>query len=335
MYSIEIIPKELKDRDNHSKRYQAKINLNYNNIKYVGFIFFKESRNNFIYDFKLEEEKEKNINSEIFLSLGKLEQLKIFIEVLKKLKIKQSDPLSLDLVADSQVLLIRKNTTYNLDFYLEILMLCYSIKEVKSLLMMFNLNRVNLPTNLNIKRYSSVLNLIEKKPNILTKFFSQKDDKDQYFKKFYELLLYFRVNYEKDKVHDFLRKKELWKYYIEILPKSRKYYFNIEIPDELINEILNQKILSYSIIKETLSYISSNKNALIAININRDSIFEFCSKNGIILNMNDLIHPNELDNLKDIITEIANIINFELAKNISFNKEFWKQYLAFDINKNK
>ena len=228
--------------------------------------------------------------------------------------------------------------------------------------MMFKLDRVNLPTNLNVKNYSSILSLIEKKPNALTRFCSQNDNEEKYLKIFYNLLLYFRANYEEDKVHDLLRKKELWKYYIEILPINHKYYFNIEIPDELINEILNQKILSYSIIKDTLSYpdelineilnqktlsysiikdtlsyISLNENVLIAINNNHDSIFEFCSKNEIILNINDLINPNEKDNLKGIITEVLKIIDFELKNKqfISFNEEFWKKYLAFDINKNK
>ena len=337
VYSFEIIPKELKDKNIHSKKYQAKINLNYNNNKYNGLILFKESRNNFIYDFKFEEKNEKNIHSEIFLSLGKLEQLKIFISVLKILKIKLSDPISLDLLIDSQILLTVKNKTYNFDFYLEILKLCYSKKEVKVLLMMFNLNRVNLPQNLNIKNYSLFLNLIEKKPNVLTKFCSQNDNKEKYLKIFYNLLLYFRVNYEEDKVQNLLNKKELWKYYIEILPINHKYYFNIEIPDELINEILKQKVLSYSIIKGTLSYITSNKNILISINNNCNSIFEFCSKTETILNMNDLIHPNEIDDLKEIIIEIVKIINFELSKNkqfVSFNEEFWKKYLEFDINKN-
>ena len=335
VYSFEIIPEALKDKDILSKNYQAKINLN---NKYVGFILFRESNNNFIYDFKFEEIKEKNINSEIFLNLGKLEQLKIFIEVLKKLKIKQSDPLSLDLIRDSQKLLIGKNTTYYFDFYLEILKQCYSIKEVKVLLMAFNLNKVILPTKFNVKKYSSILNLIDKNPNVLTKFCSENDNKDKYLKIFYNLLLYFRANYEEDKVHDLLNKKELWKYYIDILPINHKYYFNIEIPDELINQILNQKILSYYIIKGTLSYISSNKNLMIAINNNIDSIFKFCSKNEFILNFNDLSLPKEEDNIREILAEIAKIIDFELENNkqfISFNEDFWKKYLSFGINKNE
>ena len=127
------------------------------------------------------------------------------------------------------------------------------------------------------------------------------------------MLLYFRVNYEEDKVQNLLNKKELWKYYIEILPINHKYYFNIEIPDELINEILKQKVLSYSIIKGTLSYITSNKNILISINNNCNSIFEFCSKTETILNMNDLIHPNEIDDLKEIIIEIVKIITIFLC----------------------
>ena len=333
VYSFDIIPKELKKKETQQKKLKIIINIKYNNINYIGTILLKENKNNFIYDFKIEYNNTNNI----IIYLNKFEQLKIFTKALKILKIKQGDPLSLDLILDSRIFLFGENTTYYFDFYLEIFKQCYSTKEVKTLLMMFKLNKIKLPKYLNIKNYSSILNTIEKKPDLLTKHCSKNDNKEKYYKIFYTLLLYFRANYEKEKVDDLLNNKEFWKYYIDIIPINHQFYSNIEIPNELIDEIFKQKILSLDIIKGTLSYISSNRNKLIAMNKNCDSFCEYCTKYGIILKIMDLVYPNEVDNLKEIIFEIAIIINYELEKQkqfISFNEEFWKQYLKFEINKN-
>ena len=75
-----------------------------------------------------------------------------------------------------------KNTTYYLDFYLEIFKQCYSKKEIKTLLMMFTLNKVKLSKDIDIKNYSSILNTIENNPNLITKYCSQNDNKEKYFK---------------------------------------------------------------------------------------------------------------------------------------------------------
>ena len=78
--------------------------------------------------------------------------------------------------------------------------------------MMFKLERVKLPDNIEINNYSSMMNLIEKKPDILTKYCNEIDSKNKLLKNFYTLLLYFRANYEKEKVSYLLSKQELWKF---------------------------------------------------------------------------------------------------------------------------
>ena len=230
-----------------------------------------------------------------------------------------------------------KNSIYYFDYFLEIFKLCFSRKEVKILLLMFKLDRVKIPNNFVVKDYSDILNLIEKKPDIILKYCNQNDDKNKYLKIFYTILLYFRQNFEKEKVYDLLSKKELFQYFSEILPFNHQFFVNIEIPEILINEILKQKKLSYDIIEGIISYISSNKNKLISINNNIDSIFDFCEKNKIILNMIKLAYPKEIDNLTEIIYEIGKIINYELNNNkqfILFNEEYFKKYIEFDVNKN-
>ena len=334
VYSFEFLSKELEEKDQNARKYKALINVIYKNMVFKGIIFFKEIKNNFIYDFKFEKNEEiKNFNL-MSMELSKLEQLKIYEEVLKKLKAKPGDNLLLDLVLDSQVYFMGNNTKYYLDFYLEVFKLCYSRREIKTLLMMFRLERVKLPDNIEINNYSSMMKLIEKKPDILTKYCNEVDSKNKLLKSFYVLLLYFRANYDKEKVSDLLNKKELWKFYIEILPKKYQFFSNIEIPEELINEILHQNKLSFEIIKGTFSYIHSNINKLITLNNNIDSIFEFCKKERK-LEITDLIFPKETDNLTEIISEIEKILKSQNALNekyILFDAEFWQIYLDFNKN---
>ena len=186
----------------------------------------------------------------------------MYIEVLKKFKLKPGDSLLLDLILDTQKFFMDNNTKYYLDFYLEVFKLCYSRKEIKRILMMFNLERVKLPEKIEINNYSNMMSLIEKKPDILTKYCKEIDNKNQMLKRFCILLLYFRANYDKEKVLDLLSKKEFRKFYIEILPLNYQFFSNIEIPEELINGMLHQNKLSFKIIKGTFSYIHSNKKKL-------------------------------------------------------------------------
>jgi hypothetical protein len=95
----------------------------------------KKHFNTFFYDLKFNEAKgffgatppPPSIN------FTKTEQIRIYNEILKLLKIKQGDPLSITLITDS-LAYINKNKYY-LDFYLEILRSCYTKVEVKMLLM--------------------------------------------------------------------------------------------------------------------------------------------------------------------------------------------------------
>ena len=86
VYSFDIIPKNIKEdyKDKETQKYQSVINLKYNKINIKGIILFKKTKNNFIYDFKFEDNKDKNICLQFNLNLNKFEQFKIYKELLKK-----------------------------------------------------------------------------------------------------------------------------------------------------------------------------------------------------------------------------------------------------------
>ena len=317
--------------DEQTKKYKAIVILKYNNNIFKGFFLYKRDRSNFIYDLKFEENDEK-IFPPIYLNLTKLEQLKLYSELLKDLKIKQGEPLSKALLNDSQLFLKGNNSSYHFDFYLELLKQCYSKKEIKTLLMMFKLNRVILPNEMKVKDYSSILKMIEKKPNIIIKYCSKNDNEEKYYKIFYTLLLYFYSNYDSEEVSNILSKKELWKYYVEILPMNHKYFSNIVLSEELINEILKQEKLNYEIIKGALSYLDSFEKILIIINKNIEMIFECLKKEGKNLKLSEFISKKLTDNIK-IGSEIEKILKFESEKKEEFiilEKDFLKNYINID-----
>ena len=335
--SFEVFPNKLrdKDRDEKSKKYITKVELKYNKTSFPGEIKFIKERNNFIYDFAFKDYMgwTGNISPPpLNIKLSKIEQIQIFNEALKKLKVKQNDELYLNLITDSQDYILGQN--FDLDFYLEIYKLCYRIPNGRLHLLMFKLERVLLPENFETKLYSNLLELIEKKPElIINNCYSP----EIFLKSFYTLLLYFRANYEKDKVQSFLSKKELWKYFVEILPKNYKYFSNIEIPDELINEMLKKKFNTFLQIKGTLFFTKSIDKILSIINGNIDLIAKFCIKEGQNINISEVVNPNQNDDLIQVIEEIKKIIQYQIDKKekfILFDEEFWRNYIHFNEKTN-
>ena len=119
VFYFEIAPEELreKDKDSKSAKYKAYINLKYDK-QFEGIIIFKETKNNFIYDFKFKEYKGwiDKISPPESINYSKIDQLKIFNEVLKKLNAKQNDELYKHLVLDSQSYITGQ--PFSFDFYL-------------------------------------------------------------------------------------------------------------------------------------------------------------------------------------------------------------------------
>jgi len=334
VFSFDFSKEELKDKDKdiNAKKYKAKILLNY--IKnYDGFIFFKEDKNNFIYDFKFNELTDwtQKILPPKSINYSKSEQIKLFNEVLKVLKVKQDDKLYKDLIIDSQCYITGQ--PFFFDFYLEILKSCYSQKEVKTLLKMFKLSRVKLPEKMEFKEYSSILKIIEKKPNLITKHCSEKDNPEKYLASFYTILLFFRMNYEEEKkVNDFLNNKNLNKYFVEILPNNYQYFTNLEVPDEIIFEILKKENLSYKIIIDTLSYKKSIEKVLFIVIKNIEKIANIVIKEDNKIYITEIVNPKETDNLNLILSDVEVIYNYIKNNNkffISFDEKFWKEYIKF------
>ena len=332
VYYFYITPEDLIDKNKvqNSKKYKAKIQLKLKKCIFPGEILFLKERNNFIYDYELKECRDWTSITypPPRIQFTNADKIKIFNDVLKQLNVKQGDELSLNLISDSQLLIMGQ--LFCLDFYLEIYKLCYTKREGRLHLAMFKLNRVLIPEKFNTKLYSGFLKLIETKPNKITEGV---DNPDKYLKSFYSLLLYFRANLEKDKVQSLLINKNLWKYFVDILPINYKSFSNLDISDELINEMLKKQKIKFEEIKGILCFAGNTDRFLSIINNNIDIITECCKKEKKEIKMSEMVNPNKNDDLIKIIEEIKKIIQYQVEKNtnfILFDEDFWKNYIHFN-----
>ena len=339
VFYFDIFPEELnkKEKETNSQKYKAKVILKYKKMNFEGQILFKENKNNFVYDFKFGDYKGWTgyTSPPVAINYSKVEQIKIFNEVLKILKVKQEDKLYKNLITDSQCYITGHK--YYLDFYLEILKSCYSQNEVKTLLMMFKLVNVLLPEKMEIKNYSNALNFIEKKPDIIIRHCTNKDKKERYFKFFYTILLYFRMNYDPAKIETLLQSEKANQYLIEILPINYKYFSNLVIPDKIIVDVLKQQQLNYNTIFGILSYVKTTEQTLSIINNNREKIANCCLKENQKIIMSELANPKQTDDLNKIIKEIENILDYQMKSKkifISFDEQFWKNYIQYNDKTN-
>ena len=311
LFSFDFINKNLEniDYDKEIKRYKAiiklKDNTNINNKKiFEGIILFNENKNNFIYDFKFEDYLGfiGTYSPPPIIELPLLSQLKIYVEALKELKIKENESLFTDLILDSENFLMKSK--YNIDLYLEIFKLSLNHNLILNILMDFNLDKVNLPDNdFNSEEYSNILKDIEKIEQIIIKYCDDNENPEKYLKQFYCLLLYFRANFEK-------------------------------VPEELLN-LMTKKAFSYKQIIGCLFYLGSLESILIYINQNCDLIYDICMKEKKKIEIYDLISLKSEENFEIILREIEKLVEYESYKVIFvvFNEKFFKDYINYYFKK--
>ena len=191
--SFEIDPFELKNepKDKLTHSYKVIINLkDGKNYNFKGNIFFGSFSNHFIYDFKFNDYRGivKDYSPPVSINFSKLDQLKFFMEYLKKNNIKARDDLYIDFIIDSQKKIF--NESFALDFFMEIFKACYCLKEVKFLLCEFRLEKLYIPLNFNYNNYSAIINLIDKKPTIIEKYFIEENGSFNYYVKLYTIIFF-------------------------------------------------------------------------------------------------------------------------------------------------
>ena len=89
------------------------------------------------------------------------------------------------------------------------------------------------------------MDAIESNPEKYTKYIKEKDEITYCTSNFYDLLLYYRMIYEKVKIKNLFAKKELWEYFADKINFNEIFYPLVSYAEEgFINKIMEQKKLS-------------------------------------------------------------------------------------------
>ena len=348
LYSYDVNPDLLREKyqDKITKLFKGEISLTERKT-FKGIFYLKKNEHSFIYN--LNFEKSTIFNKEYppprSAKLSNCYQLKAYKGIsIKNKDAKVKESLLKALFNDSFALIKpnkEKNNNYDFDFYLELFKLIYANKEIFKLLDAFDLRRVNISHNQKeIKKYSIIMTAFERKIDSLFKSLNE-ESKTKYKENFYTLLLYFKANYEKENVEALFNNKLIWKYLINILQKYYNYFYIINIPKILINEMLNQTPLSFENMESIFNYISSLEESLSFINININKIYNCCLdkkkklKYAIQLSR-FFITPKENDNYSKIFDELQALIKYEKSNGIfvQLDENLWDMYIHVNSLKN-
>ena len=240
-------------------------------------ISFVEIKNHFIYGFKLEDDLPgilsdgKAPKSIIF---SKIEQLGLYIEFLNKVHSEPGDTLSNDFCEETIECLVKDKKFY-FDFYLELLQYYKDTKNITKILDCFVPKNCEIPTNFNSSKYEPILEQIESNQEMYSKYCLEDGEDIKIKKKFYTLLVYFRLenNDQKEKLKNLINDENLLSLFAEIINQNEKLHRIVKIAEDgLISEIMKQKKISFDCIKKIIVSLNPVERLLSFIEKNYDLI---------------------------------------------------------------
>ena len=280
VYRFKIIPGSL--QKDEEQKYQILIlgeGEDGKNYQY-SIIFPDESKDFFEYDF--------NIEKTDFQPLSHEKQFEIYVEILrKKLNKKVTSPENNNLIISTHRLLDEKEKKYNFFFYLLIFMECYKTKSIQQHLFCFKPEKIEglgtFPES-KIKLMKTILNLISKNPSKTLNLQNLKDE-IELNELFYSILLYFNMNFQKEKVEEMFKDEKILTYLSKKLISFHSLYQGLILPKDTIRNLIKKSKTSEEILG-FLPYIGTN-------------IIEFLQLIYSELEFIKSIYDNELDKLNE------------------------------------
>ena len=339
-----------KNCDKGSKTLKCQISLTTAGKTFKGNFDIKMNEHSFIYNFKFNSNWTilgKEIPPPKIIPLSNCYQLQIFKTTVNSKQFNQQRNSLLNSLFNNSLELLQtssnKNPNYDFDFYLELFKLIYGKNDVIKLIEVFDIRRINNPKNKDvIKKYATILNTFEnKRLETVAKAINKEEDKNKFREYSYALLLYFRFNFEKENLEKLLQNKKIWKYLIDVLGKNALYFTNINLPAELLDEMINRTPLLFEQMESIFFYIDSLEKVLSFINKNVDKIYNCCLGKGKrikhYLKLSEFnILSKENDNYSNIYKELFTLINFEKTNKffIVLDEKLWENYVISNYFKN-
>ena len=299
------------------------------------------------YNFKMENIDVIQINYE--------QQFEIFINFLrKKLKIVQSSKENEDFILSTQMLFTGNDKKFDFLFYLLVFLECFASKTVHMFLMSFKPEKINSLGNApeqKIKQMKNILNLMIKKPEKIR--VEKESSRKSITELFYFVVLYFNINFQKDKVKELLNDEKVFDGLCDKFFKYQNTFRNLVLLNEQICKLI-EKSKDYNQVLTSLFYVGKNfVNFLKVINAEKDQIVKLreeekekiqkqndnndIEKKVKPIDLEEYILPRIEDNLLDIMNEIDKMKSYETLERlqlITFSPAILEQYVDFnrDIN---
>ena len=349
IYSIDIIEDKL-IRDKETNKYILNIILRQKRFlvleqKFMGKIEFKEVKNHFIYNLTFESDggiikyiKETPPTS--LYTMSAIDKIKSYEELLILLKSEPGDSLSNEFSKDSIEYFI-KDKSFDMDCYLELLKYLHTTSRIINLLKYFNIENCVISKNINIEDYSPILEKIEENPEKYTKHSNNIEEIIKCNNNFYDLLLLYRMFYEKDKLKSLLNNQKLWKYYAQKINFNDKLYPLVaEAEEGFIKIIIEQEKLSFGLIKEII-FTSSVERLLLIMDkylpifktIFKREKFHRMVRSNSQRDLNNIQNSNETPTdilRKALECKVKNIIKVRNYQIILFDEKVWNNNFKYE-----
>ena len=307
------------------------------------------SRDNYIYDFFFEPKKTKFEIKEPPISFGfsHCQQFEIYVNFLRRQNIKQQDKNNIDLILSTQLLLMEEGKTYKFSFYLMILLECFATSLIQAHLDAFRIEKIEEIGEIKtpkIKIFKDIIGNLERKPEKTLVNINNIDKKEEYGIKLFTVFIYFDYNFARDNLSNLFSSKDenIQNYIVKsLIERKNDLFINFKLTKEEMHNLLNciKDIEQLNII---LAYNVTNLFELISIVYDEyntfSDIFSIKVNKKASMNIEEIIMPNENDNLKEINEKYIELVKREKEsnKNIFFLIEvsLLEKYIIFYEGKN-
>ena len=352
VYRFKIIPDSIK-KDEEVQNYEISISVedeeDGRKNEYI-IKFTDETKDFYEYDFCIEELD--------IIPLNHQEEFDIYIDILRNLyKIKMNSIENDNLILSTHRLFDKANQKFNFSFYILIFLECFRGKILKTHLLKFkpeNISELGTFKEDKLKQNKTILNLLSKNPFTSLNIQNEKDE-EELLEIFYSILLYFNMNFQKEREIELLKDDKILTYLYKKLIIFHNLFKNLILNIDIMRNLI-KKAKTFDEILGLLPYIGNDIIQFLKLihfefdfiiniyykeieelnveNENKDKINEKDMKK---IDIEKFVKPKKSDNIEkvyEVVTLIFSDENIHKIKIIKFSVNFIGKYIGLYYEKN-
>jgi len=289
VYRLKIVPDLLKNK-NENNEFQIDVFIEEENNNKHDYIFKIKDINRDYYEFNFK------IEGIDILPLELEEQFEIYSDILRtKYKKEQNTKENEDFISSAILFLKDENGKFNFLFYILIFLECFETSFAYNHLMIFDPKKIKgngqFPERKLRQIKNKIIDLITNPKKIHSK---DEESRHETNKLFYSLVLYFNLNFQKDKVASMFENETICDYLYNKLLNYREFFKDLTFPKEDIIKLI-KKAKKYHQILELLFYLGTEFALFLEVVFEaRESIYKL-KKEDMNNNIDNKLYDNKID----------------------------------------